>query len=163
MRNQRAHLILTMMVVLLGVITTSCAKLQEPSVSQARITGCDIKGLTSADVCFSFSINNPNKKNLSAESASGRISLSGSPVADFVLTGTPLVAPASSTSSISACVNLKITDPLSLVTAGINLRDPDLSQLTADVDIIVRIGTTPKKIRLRNAPLSSLVSYLKSI
>lgn len=160
MRNRGLFRLPALSVFLLCVISSGCTKLQEPRISDISVTECDIKGLTSADVCFSFTIGNPNKKSLSAESATGEIFINGASIAEITLTDAPLTAPAQSTSTIKTCFNIRITDPLSMLAAGISLRDPDLRRLTADADISIRIGSSTKKIRIRDFPLSRLSSYL---
>jgi len=160
MRKISAHRFLAVVLLALCILSCSCSRVQEPSIHDVRISGIDIKGLTSADISVSVSIYNPNKKPLSAESASGEIYYNGTIVAEFFLKDTPLTAAALSTTDLQASINFKITDPLSLLSAGFNLKNPDFSQLTADADILIKIGDIRHKVRLRKYSLTRLSSFL---
>lgn len=134
-----------------------CTRIQEPELKDANLVGISLNGLTEADIRFSFTAVNPNRLSLSAESVSGEIFIIETPVAEFTLTNAPLTVQPKSSGIVEACLNIRITDPLSVLKAGINLKNPDLSQLTADAAITVRIGEVKKSFKLKKYPLDQLI------
>jgi len=160
MRKNDGHLINVFAAILIGLLICSCAKVQEPSIQDVRISRINATSLTSADIRVSFTITNPNKKPLSAESASGEIFLNGEVIAEFYLKDTPLTAPPVATTPLEARANIKITNPLYLLSAGFSVQNPDFSQLTASADILIKIGDMQHRIRFKKYPLEKLTSHL---
>ncbi|MBQ0006920.1 MAG: hypothetical protein KBS57_05920 [Alistipes sp.] len=136
-----------------------CTRIQEPEIRDINLNNITLNGLTEADIRVSFTAVNPNRLPLSAEAVSGEVFIKNTPAAEFTLTNAPLTVLSKSSATLEACINVRITDPLSILSAGIDLRKPDLSQLTIDAGISFRIGDTRKFFKLKKYPLRSLLNF----
>ncbi len=157
MRVFRTLLKLTLLSFLAFFTLCCCTGIQKPEIKDVNLNGITLNGLTEADIRVSFTAVNPNRLPLSAEALSGEIFIKDTPVAEFTLTSTPLTVLPKSSATLEACINIRITDPLSILSAGINIKNPDLSQLTIDAGISFRIGKARKFFKLKNYPLDHLI------
>jgi len=141
---------------------TGCTKVQVPVLKDAKVASFRMKGLTSAELEIVMKVDNPNNRSVSVEKLTGSLRYeNGDPLAVFVLQNPPLSAPAASTSSLNAVLQVTLTDPLALLNSGMDFRNLDMDAFLIDADVSATLGGIKKKFRLNGYPARNVASYLK--
>lgn len=146
--------------VLGALLSVSCTEVKPPVLSDAAISSVRVKGLTSAEVELTMTVENPNRKSISVESLEGTLRRGDADIAGFSLADTSLEVPAASVSTVVARLSLSLTDPMAALAAIPALQRMELDGFLLDARAVVSYGGLKKKLTLDGYPAGNIVHYV---
>lgn len=153
---KRIVLLLSALLMLAG-----CAEYRQITVDEVTVGSFRFTGTSSASIVLNATVNNPTRHTISIETVDAILMREGKDFIKFSLDGRPSAAP-DTVSTVSIPVKASALDPISIITAGLNLKSWKLEDLMVNGKIVlVTDGGARKTMRLKNVPLSDIVDRLK--
>ena len=118
-----------------------------------------MKALTKAEVHVTLKIENPTGRTFFITSMDGVVKGAGSEFAKFTLAHEVAVAPGKP-ASVPAIISAEVTDPLALLSSGLNAGALKNGNFTVDAAVQVRKGMAKKWFRVKDIPLKELLENL---
>lgn len=146
---------------LLGVILlSSCVKYEEIEINDVKLKSFEMTAPTTMKVKFSVTVDNPTKTDVSLLSFIGEICKEGSQFANVTL-DEAVKAKAGSVSENELSADVRLTDPLALLTTGINMKNWDANEFTINGKAVFKNGRGIRKsVKFKDLPIDRAIKKL---
>lgn len=139
-----------------------CTKYKKVEINNITVEhfGVDIPKATISFI-LNIQIDNPNKKKIEILDAKGKIFKGGAHFADMFISEKYTISNGEST--VPFKINIKVTDPLSLIAIGLDYKNIKLSDFTINFEATIKSGIIKKTFKFNDIPLNELSSRVQNI
>lgn len=150
-------------VLLLAVVAlmTGCTDYRQISVDGVALESFRFNGTSSATIVLIADVDNPTMHTISVEEVDAVLLREGKEFVRFTLEGTPSAGPETD-GPVRIPVLASVLDPISIITAGLDLKSWDVDGLTVDGKMVLcSDGKVRKTVRFRKTPVKDIVNSIK--
>ena len=149
----------SIILLLLATLLQGCASYRQIELVDVEFGKVKMKALTKVEVQVTLKIDNPTRSTFQIASMEGVVNGSGTEFARFELAQEISVAPGSP-AVVPAAIIAEVTDPLMLLSKGLNLNSLKKEKFTVDASLQIRRGLIKKNFRIKDIPLEELLQEL---
>ena len=144
-----------------ALMAAGCAEYRQISVDSVTLAGFRFNGTSSATIDLDADVCNPTAHVVSIDEVDAVLFREGKEFARFTLEDTPS-APADTCSKVRIPVRASVSDPISIISAGLNLSSWNLDDLVVDGRIVVKSDAGYKKtFRMKKTPVKDILRMIK--
>lgn len=138
-----------------------CAEYRQISVDNVSLAGFRFHGTSSATIEIQAEVENPTAHAISVQNVDAVLLRNGREFARFSLEEVPVAAP-DTLSVVTVPLRATVSDPISIITAGLDFSSWDLDDFTVNGKITVRSDAGYKKtFRMKKTPARDLLKMIK--
>ncbi len=148
------------LVLVLTLFATSCTKLREVDIKKVDIKSFQLLNTSTANIELEYLIQNPSGRRLIIESASALLKRSGVDFATATMIKADTIPPRTQ-SLYRASFRIEVSDPLALLSMGLNLSKWSYKDFRVDARATIKAsGRGKKTIKFKDIPLENLINRL---
>ncbi len=142
------------------VAFSSCSSYRDVIINSVELKAFSLQSTSKAMISFDVEVDNPTNKTLYLSDLSGTLSEGDQEFAEFRLTDKASVPP-KSTSQADVEVDIKLTNPMILMSIGLNIDSWDMSNFIINGEAIVETSSGLKrKMKLKDITLEELLNSI---
>lgn len=143
-------------------VLASCSNYKQIRVADINVGKLNMVALNAAQVEVALDVVNPTKATFEIAGADIAVLKQGAEFAKItqVDNGKVLLAPGNP-SKATLVLRAEVTDPMQVLAVGLNPKNWNIEQFTANGAVWVKKGKMTKKIKVENLPLKDIVDFLK--
>ena len=149
----------SIILLLAAFLFQGCASYRQIELVDVEFGKVRMKALTKAEIHVTLKIENPTGRTFFITSMDGVVKGVGSEFAKFTLAHEVAVTPGKP-ASVPAIISAEVTDPLALLSNGLNVGALKNGDFTVDAAVQVRKGLVKKKFKIKEVPLKELLKEL---
>lgn len=151
--------IILLLALLIGV--TSCSSYKEVQINDITLSRIKLRSTSSAEIKVNMEISNPTSSKFTLTQMHSTVMHKGAKFADIDTKEMHTINKRCDT-TIAIPLDIKILDPLQLLSIGINYQSWNWEDFSADIKMTVKSGSLKRTIRRNNVPLSELAKLIKN-
>ena len=149
----------SIILLLAAFLLQGCANYRQIELVDVEFGKVKMTAFTKAQVQVNLKIENPTGRTFFITSMDGVVKGAGSEFAKFTLAHEVAVTPGKP-ASVPAIISAEVTDPLALLSSGLNAGALKNGNFTVDAAVQVRKGMAKKWFRVKDIPLKELLENL---
>ncbi len=149
------------LVIILSSLLTGCTQYRQLELGDITFRSLNFKNTTSIEITCDIEVKNPSKYVISVDKLDAALYKEDMIFAEFDLVDVPVI-PAKSEEKVSVTLRATVSDPLALITTGLDFDNWNMEDFTIDGKIVLASdGKYKKVINLNHIPLDVVISYIR--
>ena len=153
-----------MLLLVSALLAAGCAEYRQVSVENVALAGFRFNGTSSATIELEADVYNPTPHVIFLDEVDAVLFREGKEFARFALEDKPSANsfPSLKRTAVRIPVRASVSDPISIISAGLNLSSWNLDDLVVDGRIVVKSDAGYKKtFRMKKTPVKDILRMIK--